>query len=692
MSDVKAEIKRLSEQLTAYQRSYYVEGRSQVSDTEYDRLFDRLLALEASHPDLRLSDSPTQRVGSDLDTSLAEREHTIPVLSLDKSYTAGELLDWIEKTEKKGQSEVGIVIEEKIDGISIVLYYEGGLLDRALTRGNGFVGNDVTENVKTIASIPLSIPTEASVAVRGEIYLPKDSFELLNATQEIPYANPRNLAAGTIRRNKSREVARIPLDIFVYEGFWEGEEQSHLAILSQLARWGFRLNKNFAYFHTDRRRAEEELAQAGLEGFGLSFLDLASYIEAETGKRSSLGYEIDGLVAKVNDLEARARLGYTGHHPRWAMAYKFESPQAQTVVLDIDVQVGRSGRITPVARLKPVALGGSTISNVTLHNQDYISMLELGVGDTVEISRRGDVIPAVERVLEKGEGSSIWHLPPRCPVCHTVVVKEGAHSFCPNTHCPAQVRGRLEFFAGKGGMDIEGFGPETIASLMELGALADIDDIYRIDYEAVLGGQPGFGERKIALIVEGVASSKGRPFSTVLTALGIPDLGKKGVQILIEAGLDSMEKILAVVDAHDTERLTAIKQIGQRSAETYITALSDPVMRRRIAALASLGLSMEAEAGEVTGDGRFTGQVWCVTGSFEHFNPRSKAMEEVERHGGRTTSTVTGNTTHLLAGSGGGSKRKKAEELGVTIIDEETFISLLNKPDKNLSNEQGELF
>lgn len=693
MSDVNAEIKRLSALLTDYQRSYYVEGRSQVSDSEYDRLFDRLLALEAAHPLLRLADSPTQRVGSDLDTSLEEREHTIPVLSLDKAYTAEELLGWIEKTEKKGEEEVGIVIEEKIDGISIVLYYEGGLLDRAVTRGNGFVGNDVTENVKTIAAIPLSIPTLEAVAVRGEIYLPKDSFARINETQEVPYANPRNLAAGTIRRNKSREVAKIPLSIFVYEGFWQGGQRSHLEILSQLAAWGFRLNANLAYFHADRQRAKAELERSGLAGYSGSFSDLSSFIEEESAKRSTLDYEIDGLVAKVNDLQARNALGYTGHHPRWAMAYKFESPQAETTVLDIDVQVGRSGRITPVARLKPVALGGSTISNVTLHNQEYIAMMELDVGDTVEISRRGDVIPQVERVLQKGESSTIWRLPASCPVCATALVQQGAHTFCPNPHCPAQVRGRIEFFAGKGGLDIEAFGPETIAALMGLGVLGDIDDIYRIDYERALGGQPGFGERKIALIKAGVEASKKRPFRDVLTALGIAELGKKGVQLLLDSGLDSMDKILEVVDANDVERLTSIKQVGERSATLWIASLSDPGLRDRIASLASAGLSMAEEANrQDSEDQSFGGQVWCVTGSFEHFNPRTKALDEIERRGGRTTSAVTTKTTHLLAGSGGGSKRTRAQELGIPIIDEATFISLLNKSDKNLPEEQGELF
>lgn len=439
--------------------------------------------------------------------------------------------------------------------------------------------------------------------------------------------------------------------------------------------------------------AASELQAADVAGSSGSFSDLASFIEEETAQRASLSYEIDGLVAKVNSLEAREKLGYTGHHPRWAMAYKFESPQAETVVEAIDVQVGRSGRVTPVARLRPVQLAGSVISNVTLHNQDYISMLELGVGDTVEISRRGDVIPAVERVLEKGEGGGIWHLPAHCPVCATPLAKSGAHTFCPNADCPAQVRGRIEFFAGKGGMDIENYGPETIAFLMELGVLTDIDDIYRIDYDATLSGAPGFGEKKIALIKEGVRESLSRPFKTVLVSLGIPELGKKGVEVLLDAGLDSMEKLLAVADANDTERLVSIKQIGERSAELYIASLTEAAMRRRISALAELGLSMEATGDEErTTDDSFSGQTWCVTGSFEHFTPRSKAMEEVERRGGRTVSSVTAKTTHLLAGSGGGSKLDRAIELGVTVVDEETFISLLNKKDENLPKEQGELF
>ena len=693
MNELEHEVHTLVEQLAAYQKAYYVDNRPLVSDLEYDRLFDRLVALEAKYPHLKRPDSPTQRVGSDLDSTLGEVTHSIPVLSLDKAYSDGQLLAWIEKTETKIGEDVGIVIEEKIDGISIVLYYEDGLLVRAVTRGNGTVGNDVTANVKTIASIPLRLPVAESLAVRGEIYLPKATFAKLNAEMEVPFANPRNLAAGTIRRTKSSEVAKVPLQIFVYEGFWEDVvHPDHLKILSTLASYGFRLNPNLGYFAKDASQARQALREAGLSGFGGSFSDLASYIQEYTQKRSSLEYEIDGLVAKVNSVPARELLGYTGHHPRWALAYKFESPQAQTVVQSIDVQVGRTGRVTPVARVVPVQVAGSTISNITLHNQDYINMLELGIGDTVEISRRGDVIPAVERVIEKNEASEgLYTMPSRCPVCNSTLTIRGAHTFCPNNECPAQVRGRIEFFIGKEGMDIENFGPETASVLIESGYLKDVDDIYRIDYRKALSNQAGFGEKKIRLIEQGVQKSKAQPFCRVLVALGIPELGKKGAEILLASGITSMEALLDIAKRKDIERLTSIKQIGEKSAALYIEALSDPLMQQRIARLASLGLSMEEKEDRMQKlDDSFSGQVWCVTGSFEHFNPRSLAMDEVTKRGGRTVGTVTGKTTHLLAGSGGGSKLEAARSLGVTVVDEQTFLNMLKTKPENTEDMQGE--
>ena len=695
-TDPRQEIESLAEKLRAYQSAYYVDARPLVSDLEYDRLFDRLQTLEEAHPHLRLPDSPTQRVGSDLNSEFPEVRHTIPVLSLDKAYKSGEISAWMAKTEAKGAQELSFVVEEKMDGVSIVLYYEKGVLVRAVTRGNGVVGNDVTANLKTIASIPLRIPTDERVAVRGEVFLPKEAFRTLNKRMETPYANPRNLAAGTIRRIKSSEVAKVPLRIYVYEGFWEGEHPftDHIAILATLASYGFSLNPNIALFCKSQEEAEKRLSLASLEGKALCYADFDAYVAKYIAKRSDLPYEIDGLVMKVNELSARESLGYTEHHPRWALAYKFESPQAQTVVENIEVQVGRTGRVTPVARVVPVLVGGSTVSNITLHNQDYIHMLELAIGDSVEISKRGDVIPAVERVIEKNEeGNKVWTLPETCPSCKTNLVVRGAHTFCPNPACPDQVRARLKFFVGKAQMDIDSFGPETITSLIDLGLLKDIGDIYTIEYERALSEVPGFGEKKIAAIKAGVEKSKSQSFRRVLVSLGIGEIGKKAADLLVESGLTSMDMLLDIADRDDEAALTSIKQIGPKSARLLIDGLNDPVMRTRIEALRQAGLQLKEEkTEEPLLDQSFAGQSWCVTGSFEHFNPRTLALEEIEKRGGRTTSSVTGKTTHLLAGSGAGSKLAQANKLGVVVVDEKAFVSMLEaeKPVKKHEDVQGE--
>ncbi len=679
MDRIEAEIATLRGELERYQTAYYVDSRPLVDDLIYDQKFDRLVELEKAYPQYASPTSPTVRVGSDISSDFPEVQHTIAVLSLDKAYSEEELLAWIIKLEKHVPDELGIIVEEKIDGVSIVLYYEEGILARAVTRGNGVIGNDVTANVKTIPTIPLTLPEAVTVAVRGEIYLPKDEFEALNANLETPYANPRNLASGTLRRIKSREVAKIPLRIFVYEGFWsEDQPPTHLEVLAKLKSYGFTLNEHFAFFTQEASEARRRLEEVHLEAFSGSWDEIGSFIHDQTLRRGELPYEIDGLVAKVDSIAYREDLGYTGHHPRWALAYKFESPQAITTLLGIDVQVGRTGRVTPVARVKPAQVAGSTISNITLHNQEYINGLELGVGDTVEISRRGDVIPAVERVLEKAEHPSVWQMPTKCPSCHTPLVEKGAHTFCVNSeHCPAQIYGRIEFFTSKGGMDIETFGPSTVADLIALGALSDIQDIYSIDYDVILSDQAGYGPKKIAAIKAGVEESKNRPFKQVLVSLGIPELGKKGADVLISSGLRSIDLLFEVAEKNDIERLTAIDQIGEKSAVLYINALNDPSLKRRIEGLRKAGLAMEEVVESSSLEQMFAGQTWCVTGSFEHFKPRELAMKEVEARGGKTTSSVSKNTTVLLAGPGGGSKLTKAKELGVRIIDEATFLQML---------------
>lgn len=680
--DIKEEVAELSDKLRAWQKAYYVDDHPLVSDQEYDRLFDRLSQLEKEHPELRRDDSPTVRVGSDLTSDFPEVRHTIPVLSLDKAYSSEAILSWIQKCEEKMDEELSFVIEEKIDGVSMVLYYEDGVLVRGVTRGNGTVGNDVTPNIKTIPSIPLRLPEPVTMAVRGEVYLPKAPFAKLNAQMDPPYANPRNLAAGTIRRIHSSETAKVPLNIFVYEGFWQGNRpfDDHIQILETLKQYGFRTNPTIGYFCKSKEEAEARLKKSGLSGQSGSFSDIPAYIAERTRSRKALPYEIDGLVVKINEISVREVFGYTGHHPRWAIAYKFEAPQAQTVLNGIDVQVGRTGRITPVARVTPTEVGGSTVSNVTLHNQDYVDQLELAIGDTVEISKRGDVIPAVERVIEKNElGNPTWKMPPLCPCCHTPLVRRGAHTFCPNPLCPDQIRGRVEFFIGKEQMDIETFGPETAGLLIDKGVLKDIQDIYTIDYAHVLADEPGFGEKKITSIIEGVRESKKQPFHRVLVSLGIPEIGKKVVDLLIKNGLSSMDELLSVAKAQDYPRLTSISQIGEKTAKCLFDGLLDPLNQQRIEGLRRAGLAMEEKSVTTDLPQTFAGQVWCVTGSFEHFNPRSKAMEEVEKRGGRTVSAVSAKTTHLLVGKGGGSKAETARALGVKLVSEQQFLALLGQ-------------
>ncbi len=393
----------------------------------------------------------------------------------------------------------------------------------------------------------------------------------------------------------------------------------------------------------------------------------------------SLPYEIDGLVVKVNEISAREELGYTGHHPRWAIAYKFESAAGITVLKDIDVQVGRTGRITPVGRVEPVLIGGSTVSNVTLHNEEYINMLELAPGDTVAVSKRGDVIPAVEKVVEKGENSlAVWHFPANCPSCGTALSKKGAHHFCTNRDCPDQIRGRIFFFIGKGQMDIENFGPETVDFLIKKGLIQDTPDIFTADYET-LAEEKGFGEKKIKLIRDGIKKSLDNSFVTVLTSLGIPDLGRKASELLIEAGFYNIDKLTEAAKEGNSEVFTSIHGIGERTADVIIEALSDPAMLERIEALKQAGLCFEADPAETSpAEGIFSGQSWCITGSFENYKPREAALEEIKKRGGKTVGQVTGNTTHLLCGAGGGSKKTKAEKLGVKIVSEQEFLTMLD--------------
>ncbi|MFQ3620508.1 MAG: NAD-dependent DNA ligase LigA [Spirochaetales bacterium] len=518
--EAQKHIEELKRRILQYQKEYYVEGRPTVSDREYDRLFDQLVDLEKQFPELKTPDSPSLRVGSDLDSEFPEVSHSIPILSLDKAYSPGQVFEWMEKSCESVGTKLSFVMEEKIDGVSIVLYYREGYLYQAVTRGNGYVGNDVTPNVRTIHDVPLKVPYNDPFFVRGEIYLPLSEFERINAKMDPPYANPRNLAGGTLRRKKSRETAQIPLRLFVYDGFFEPSPPEHRFVLDRLKELGFPVNPRTVYISTAEVKMD----------------NIRELTQTYAKERSELSYQIDGLVFKVNEMAVREALGYTGHHPRWAIAYKFEAPYGASRVKRIEIQVGRTGRITPVARIEPVEVGGATIENVTLHNQDYIDALELSPGDLVAVSRRGDVIPAVEKVLEKNEGAPVYRIPSTCPSCGTSLIIRGAHTFCPNTSsCPAQLKGRLQFFAGKDGLDIEYLGEETIEFLWNQGFVRRIQDLYQIPWDKLLEF-PGFGEKKIELLKQGIEQSRKAPFEKILTALGIPEVGPKVIELLINAG------------------------------------------------------------------------------------------------------------------------------------------------------------
>ena len=679
--EVKKRMEFLANEIRRHQYLYYKKAQPEISDREYDALFDELLELERKYPELAMPDSPTKRVGSDLDNEFPEVRHPFPMLSLDKVYTINELKSWIEKARNDSGYDISFTIEEKIDGSTIVLHYDDGVLIRAVTRGDGYVGNDITENVRTIRDIPLKLSESVTSIFRGEIYINREDFEKLNSEFDNVYANPRNFAAGSLRRKKSIEVAKIPLKSYIYEGFYgDPDVTEHIKVLHRLSELGFRVFNDVGYFSFMERKDYDAIFQEHKGWVKGAITDIDDFIQKMEEVRNKLPYDIDGLVVKINEYPIRDRLGYTAHHPRWAMAFKFEAPQAVSVILDIDVQVGRTGRITPVARIKPVWIAGTTVSNVTLHNQDYINSLDIAIGDTVAVSRHGDVIPAVDEVIEKNDkGNKTFKLPKECPVCGTKLVQDGAHLFCPNRNCPARVYGRISFFVGRGQMDIENLGPETIKRLIDLGLIRDIPDIYFFNPDKLLGVE-GFAEKKVKLIKEGIEKSKEQPFEVVLASLGLEEIGPKVVELLVDAGYDSIEKIIDAARENNPEIFTRIQGIGPKTAEKIIQQFNDPYILNMIEKLKEAGLKFskeKEEKKEVEYPKIFEGQVWCVTGSFDNFKPREKAMEEVKKRGGKVVSQVTGKTTHLLVGESPGSKLEKAKKVGAKLVTEDEFLKML---------------
>ncbi len=685
MDEIKKEIEVLSEKLLYHQKLYYAESAPEISDLEYDSLFDKLIALEKKYPQFISINSPTKRVGSDLDNSFAEMEHTIPVLSLDKEYSFEGIVKWVEKNINLVKRKINFVIEEKLDGASIVLYYENGNLQNALTRGNGKIGNVVTENVRTIKNIPLRLPESVTVAVRGEIFIKKNDFLKYNKKFDNKYSNARNLASGSLRQMKSSIVSDVPLRMIAYEGYFSQDVinanpklEQHVYNLIKLNELGFEIGNKPIFISDDGDMRKSLTSYKELIETG-NLEHIETYIMQKNEKRAELDYEIDGLVFKINELEVRELLGYTSHHPRWAIAYKFESPMAETTLLDISIQIGRNGRVTPVAELEPVKIAGSVISRATLHNSEYIDLLDLGIGDTVSISKRGDVIPAVEEVIIKNpDGFNKFKFPDTCPFCSEKFIKEGAHHFCVNKECPERMKRTIIYFASKGQMDIESLGDKTIMLLYDKGYIRDVVDIYSIDYKRLLT-EDGFKEKKIKNIRDSIEKSKAKPFATVLSALSFDGIGKSRAEELIANGLNSIEKIIDIANNNDVQALIEIDGVGDILAKSIISQFKDEKRIEQIEKLKKLGLNFKQDYDEEKDslNSDFSGQIWVITGTFEHFKPRTLATKEIKKRGGKISSSVSSKTTYLLAGESAGSKLKKAEKLKVQIVNETKFLKML---------------
>ncbi len=675
--DIRSKITELSKKLLNYQYHYYVLADPIVSDNEYDKLLDQLIYLEKKHPGLALKNSPVKRIGSDLDNSFPEMEHSIPVLSLDKEYTEEGIIKWVEKISSGTNMKVDFVVEEKLDGASIVLYYTGGILTTALTRGDGIRGNVVTENIRTIGQVPLVLPKKIDIAVRGEIFIERSEFEKFNKKFDNKYSNPRNLAAGSLRNLRSSVVAEVPLNMIAYEGYFENSK-GHIEVLADLTSLTFPVSKKIAFFSDDSDyldRIKKKLPFITIGPVNKIF----NYIEKKTRERDILDYDIDGLVIKVNGLSLRKELGETSHHPRWAIAYKFDSPAAETILEDIVIQIGRNGRVSPVAILTPVPIAGSIVSRATLHNQEYIDILELGIGDRVSISKRGDIIPAIERVIEKDSlNPSIYKIRTDCPFCGTHLVKEGAHHFCKNTECPERIKKSIVFFVSKGQMDIDTLGEKTVGFLLSKGYIKGIPDIYTFDYDKLLG-EEGFKEKKIDNIKKSIVKSKENDFAAVFTSLGFEGIGKVAVADLIKNGFDSFDKIKETAKNGNIETISDIPGFGDITAQFLFRHFNDKKKLKLIDDLARVGLKMKTGEIKEKEEQIFSGETWVITGTFDKYNPRSLAEAEIKKRGGKVTNSVSSKTTRILVGKAPGSKLEKSEKLGITILNEDEFVKLIGK-------------
>ena len=656
---VEREIEELRDTLRRHEHLYYVLDQPEISDAEYDVMIRRLQQLEAEHPELVTADSPTQRVGGKPREGFVKVPHSSPMLSLDNALNEDELREFDRRVRDllDGQS-FEYVAELKLDGLSMAAHYRDGSMRQSITRGDGLVGEDVTENARTIRSMPLKVKSDlAAFEARGETIMPRRSFEKLNAEREkqqlAPFANPRNAAAGALRALEPSVTASRQLEYFAYFLLVDGRfyYESHWESLDALAKMGFKVNPR-------RKKC------AGLD-------ELLKFCEEWQSKRESLPYEIDGVVVKVDSVRQQQALGWTAKAPRWAIAFKFPAQQRSTTIENIEVQVGRTGTLTPVAHLAPVTVGGVTVTRATLHNEDEIARLGVEIGDEVLIERSGDVIPKVVRVVKQGAGRRPFRMPKHCPVCGGEVVREEgeAASRCINTNCPARLKESVSHFAARGVMDIDGMGDVLVDQLVSRGLVKSVADIYELTLDQLLELER-MGQKSAEKILKNIDASRTRPLPRVLNGLGIPFVGERTAQILAET-FGSLDAI-----AHaDEEVLQQAEEVGPKVSESIRQFFHEPRNRELVERLRKAGLTFEHAMRQKTG-GALAGKTFVITGTLPNL-AREEAKARIESAGGKVTGSVSKKTDYVLAGADPGSKLDKANQLGIPVIGEPELLALL---------------